>query len=79
MSTRRVCVGSIEFGNDKPFVLVGGVNVLESEQFAVDVASHYQEVCTELKIPLVFKIENQKDKIDPTEHVGIPWHAFPEP
>lgn len=60
MSPRRVCVGSIEFGNDKPFVLVGGVNVLESEQFAVDVASHYQEVCTELNIPLVFKASYDK-------------------
>ena len=39
MTVQNVSVGDIEFGNDKPFVLVGGVNVLESEQFAVDVAS----------------------------------------
>ena len=45
MAQRTVAVGDLEFGNDKPFVLVGGVNVLESEQFAVDVASTYQEVC----------------------------------
>ena len=37
MTVQNVSVGDIEFGNDKPFVLVGGVNVLESEQFAVDV------------------------------------------
>ena len=60
MVQRTVAVGDIEFGNDKPFVLVGGVNVLESEQFAVDVASTYQEVCVELAIPLVFKASYDK-------------------
>ncbi|MGB1273127.1 MAG: 3-deoxy-8-phosphooctulonate synthase [Luminiphilus sp.] len=60
MAQRTVAVGDIEFGNDKPFVLVGGVNVLESEQFAVDVASTYQEVCAELAIPLVFKASYDK-------------------
>ena len=60
MAQRTVAVGDIEFGNDKPFVLVGGVNVLESEQFAVDVASTYQEVCVELAIPLVFKASYDK-------------------
>jgi 2-dehydro-3-deoxyphosphooctonate aldolase (KDO 8-P synthase) len=40
--------------------LVGGVNVLESEQFAVDVASVYQEVCQKLGIPLAFKASYDK-------------------
>jgi len=39
---------------------VGGVNVLESEQFAVDVAGVYQEVCQKLGIPLVFKASYDK-------------------
>lgn len=60
MTDQRVSVGDIEFGNDKPFVLVGGVNVLESEQFVVDVASVYQEVCARLEIPLVFKASYDK-------------------
>ena len=60
MTVQNVSVGDIEFGNDKPFVLVGGVNVLESEQFAVDVASVYQEVCARLEIPLVFKASYDK-------------------
>ena len=33
-----VNAGDISFGNHLPFVLIGGINVLESEQFAVDVA-----------------------------------------
>ena len=36
------------------------VNVLESEQFAVDVAGVYQEVCQKLGIPLVFKASYDK-------------------
>ena len=55
MSCKTVSTAGIDFANDKPFVLVGGVNVLESEQFAVDVAGVYQEVCSKLGIPLVFK------------------------
>ena len=60
MTVQTVSVGDIEFGNDRPFVLVGGVNVLESEQFAVDVAGVYQEVCARLEIPLVFKASYDK-------------------
>ncbi len=55
-----VAVRDIRFGNHLPFVLVGGINVLESEQFAVDVAGHYQEVCQRLSIPLVFKASYDK-------------------
>ena len=60
MSCKTVSVAGIDFANDKPFVLVGGVNVLESEQFAVDVAGIYQEVCQKLGIPLVFKASYDK-------------------
>ena len=60
MSATEVRVGDITFANDAPFVLVGGVNVLESEQFTVDVAAHYAEVCKKLEIPLVFKASYDK-------------------
>ena len=60
MSFKTVSTAGIDFANDKPFVLVGGVNVLESEQFAVDVAGVYQEVCSNLDIPLVFKASYDK-------------------
>lgn len=49
MSSEQVVrVGDISFANDQPLVLLGGVNVLESEQFALDVAGHYAEVCGQL-------------------------------
>ncbi|HGY5536493.1 MAG TPA: 3-deoxy-8-phosphooctulonate synthase, partial [Prochlorococcus sp.] len=55
MTSTSVSVGNIVFANDQPFVLIGGVNVLESLDFAIDVAGHYVEVCKRLGIPFVFK------------------------
>ena len=52
---RVVSVGDIKFANNLPLVLIGGVNVLESESFAVDVAGRYREICERFGIPLVFK------------------------
>ena len=60
MGQKTVSIGDVTFANDEPFVLVGGVNVLESEQFAVDVAGTYKEICAELNIPLVFKASYDK-------------------
>ena len=60
MAQKTVSIGDVTFANDQPFVLVGGVNVLESEQFAVDVAGAYKEICAELNIPLVFKASYDK-------------------
>ena len=57
---QTVTVGDIAFANNRPLVLIGGVNVLESEQFALDVAGHYAEVCARLNIPLVFKASYDK-------------------
>ncbi|MBU2877761.1 3-deoxy-8-phosphooctulonate synthase [Aliiglaciecola lipolytica] len=48
-------VGNIRISNGRKFTLLGGVNVLESEQFAVDCCGRYVEVCNELEIPLIFK------------------------
>ncbi len=41
-------------------VLLGGVNVLEDEAFALRCASHYKDVCERLSIPLVFKASYDK-------------------
>ena len=60
MAARCVALGDIRFANDAPFVLIGGVNVLESRDFAVEVAGHYKAVCQSLGIPLVFKASYDK-------------------
>ena len=59
-SSQHVKIGELTVGNDRPMVLIGGVNVLESEQFAIDVAGVYVEVCQRLGIPLVFKASYDK-------------------
>lgn len=60
MTDQSVSIGEINIANDAPFVLLGGVNVLESRDFALQVAEHYVEVCTRLGIPYVFKASFDK-------------------
>jgi len=55
-----VNINGIQVDNARPFVLFGGVNVLESEQFAVDVCGEYLRVTRELGIPYVFKASFDK-------------------
>lgn len=57
---QTVEMGDIAFANNRALVLIGGINVLESEQFALDVAGHYADVCARLNIPLVFKASYDK-------------------
>ena len=57
---RQVCLGNITFANDRPFVLLGGINVLEDLEFALHCAEHFKNVCELLGIPLVFKASYDK-------------------
>lgn len=58
--TKTVELGELRIANDAPFVLLGGVNVLESREFALEVAQEYVSVCAELAVPLVFKASYDK-------------------
>lgn len=60
MAAMNIQIGSIEVANDKPFVLFGGMNVLESRDLAMQVAEHYVKVCEKLGIPYVFKASFDK-------------------
>ena len=55
-----ISVNGIPVANDKPFVLMGGMNVLESRDLALQIAEHYVEVCSRLNIPYVFKASFDK-------------------
>lgn len=55
-----VDVAGIRVANDAPFVLFGGMNVLESEDLAMRIAEHYKNVCNKLDIPYVFKASFDK-------------------
>ena len=50
----------ITFGNDRPFVLIGGMNVIEGEDIVMGVAAKFVEVTSELGIPYVFKASFDK-------------------
>ncbi len=60
MAAMNIQIGKIEVANDKPFVLFGGMNVLESRELALQVAEHYVKVCEKLGIPYVFKASFDK-------------------
>jgi 2-dehydro-3-deoxyphosphooctonate aldolase (KDO 8-P synthase) len=60
MTARQIQLGDITFANDRPFALLGGVNVLEDLDFALRCAGHYKQVCERLGIPLVFKASYDK-------------------
>ena len=53
-------LGNIKFSNKSNFVLIGGVNVLESRNFAIESAAHYKEICKKLEITLIFKASYDK-------------------
>ncbi|WP_394176959.1 3-deoxy-8-phosphooctulonate synthase [Thalassotalea litorea] len=60
MSQQSISVANLNVANDKPFVLFGGMNVLESRDLAMQIAERYVEVTTELGIPYVFKASFDK-------------------
>lgn len=55
MENKIVKIGDISVANNLPFVLFGGINVLESEELAVRACEKYVEVTNKLNIPYVFK------------------------
>jgi 2-dehydro-3-deoxyphosphooctonate aldolase (KDO 8-P synthase) len=53
-------VQNIKMANNLPFVLFGGMNVLESKDLAMEIAEVYVDVCNRLNIPYVFKASFDK-------------------
>ena len=60
MKQKIIKVGNIDVANDLPFVLFGGMNVLESRDLAMRMVEHYVEVTSKLNIPYVFKASFDK-------------------
>ncbi|MEN8777767.1 3-deoxy-8-phosphooctulonate synthase [Glaciecola sp. HTCC2999] len=53
-------IGDLNVANDAPFVLFGGMNVLESRDLAMRIAEEYQRVTEKLGIGYVFKASFDK-------------------
>ncbi|CAJ0991654.1 3-deoxy-8-phosphooctulonate synthase [Pantoea sp. Nvir] len=60
MIQKVVTIRDIKVANDLPFVLFGGMNVLESRDLAMRVCEHYVNVTDKLAIPYVFKASFDK-------------------
>lgn len=61
-----VSIGDINVANDLPFVLFGGMNVLESRDLAMRICEHYVTVTQKLGIPYVFKASLTKPTAPPS-------------
>jgi len=55
-----ISINGISLSNQKPFVLFGGINVLESRDIAMQAAEHFVSVTQRLGIPYVFKASFDK-------------------
>ncbi|MAY03173.1 MAG: 3-deoxy-8-phosphooctulonate synthase [Gammaproteobacteria bacterium] len=53
-------LGDISIANTAPMILVGGLNVLESEALALETAEVFKQVCDKLSIPCIFKASFDK-------------------
>lgn len=60
MQNKKIAVSELTVANDLPFVLFGGMNVLESKDLALSIAEHYVKVTEKLGIPYVFKASFDK-------------------
>jgi len=57
---KSISVGNVALSNTRPFVLLGGMNVLESEALALEVAEQFVTLTRKLDIPYVFKASFDK-------------------
>lgn len=50
----------VTFANDRPLVLIGGMNVIEGRDILLETAAHFVDVTARLGIPFVFKASFDK-------------------
>ncbi|VFT53919.1 2-dehydro-3-deoxyphosphooctonate aldolase [Pseudomonas aeruginosa] len=76
MAQKIVRVGDIQIGNDLPFVLFGGMNVLESRDLAMQVCEEYVRVYRETRYPLC--VQGQLRQGQPFLDPLVPWSGLEE-
>ena len=57
---KTISVNDISLCNENSFVLIGGINVLETKDLALKVAETFREVTSRLQIPYIFKASFDK-------------------
>ncbi len=63
-----------QISNNKPLVIIGGINVIESRQMAFETALHFKQTCEKYNMPLVFKASFDKanrSSFDSFRGIGI--------
>ena len=60
MNTIKIDGYEIEFGYNKPAVVLGGINVLESRELALKTCEEFKRVCEKNSLPYVFKASFDK-------------------
>jgi 2-dehydro-3-deoxyphosphooctonate aldolase (KDO 8-P synthase) len=60
LSARITLQNGVTFANDLPFVLIGGMNVIEGEDIVIEVAARFIDITSKLGIPFVFKASFDK-------------------
>ena len=57
---KTISVNEISLCNENSFVLIGGLNVLETKDLALKVAEAFREITSRLQIPYIFKASFDK-------------------
>ena len=57
---KKISVNDISLCNESPFVLIGGLNVLETKDMAFKVAETFRRITNRLQIPYIFKASYDK-------------------
>jgi len=60
IATREINVRGIPIGGNRPFVLIAGPCVIESESATLEAASRLKQITSELGIPFIFKASYDK-------------------
>ena len=58
--TRQIKVGNVAIGGGKPFALIAGPCVIESEKGVLKHAEYLRDITSELDIPFIFKASYDK-------------------
>ncbi len=56
----EIKIGDKAISNELPFTLIGGINVIESDELTLKCAETYKKICKKLSINLIFKASYDK-------------------
>jgi 2-dehydro-3-deoxyphosphooctonate aldolase (KDO 8-P synthase) len=60
LAVTPIRLGDFSIGGGRPFVLIAGPCVIESEQHAVDLAGNLAEIARRMRVPFIFKASYDK-------------------